>query len=1282
MANPHKKHKSPAPHYRKANAGKPQRPNPMPQRGQRAEPAPEAADTGPPCRWLVRATLTLLTPLHVGSGGEDKHDELSDDTPEVWVAAMLRDADRKPCIPGASVKGALRSLAERSGLATDFVRLVFGAVDGNRTVPGRVEFMTAFMCADPAQSRPSNPAEKDRYGLPNFDPGRREAVLPRTAVDRVTGSVIPGKLFHDAVVPPGARFELELACDGLSAAQVARLKWLLIVQTGREDAQFSLGAGATRGQGRLRCDTVETHRFGPGECTAWLNALVTDPKPWYRAGTAIDLPAQAPADMPGPRLVRVRIDLSFHTPFLVKQAGDKGRQQADAVARHNHEGKVVLPSSSWRGAMRAHCERILRTLGAEVAHGHDAPLYRKGEPFADLAGALFGVPGWKGVLSATDFKVGAATASRRQEMVAIDRLTGGGKDSAKFNVDYVECPTLTGTLTLDLGRLQQATLRTAPPGAGGSMGSATVCQAQAALGLLLLAMRDLEEGDIGFGHGRAKGYGQCKAHEALHRWQVAFRTAGNPWAATEQSLSALRALHPASAAIAPAIVRGPGRDEATHRPEGEALMRPVHATQTNRFHNPYAFIPFAKPDPGAWPDMKQLCGSAHAHDRYSGLCGRLVCRLTARTPIFVGAGQMQVAGLPTAVDAFRLDGEIALPATSLRGMISSLFESVSASNVRVMHDAPMSMRKRADQALSAMGRIVRCGEAWYLDPLHTQVEPRRRSFDGDPGAYDIRQWYYMRCPPEAQPITQAQWNMLESDAERTQYVRGFVRTLNVEGRQFPKTVLHLHFVPCPEASGAPGDSEAGLLKIPPAVVEHFHALADQALDRMNGKPKDTRTELLTPYVPKGRIADDRNEKLKYRTRLRAGDLMYFGTDGRGCINELSFSAVWRQGPAQDGRHWTTDRFLEESHPDLLPLGRKRSDGSTRTALSPAELLFGVVEDKGLREDTNPRLDRQAFAFASKVRIGHGVLLKEGAKEVELLPLVKLKELSSPKPPSPALYFSPHNGAIGVSKRALADNPAAYRLNGRKAYLHGRRDADGNVLKLDDNGYSHNHGEVPWKSRQRAGDDGDTRRMAIQPLPARTVFHFEVDFHNLDQAELEQLCAALHPSDRFEHKLGLGKPIGLGSVKVEPVGLFIVDRLSRYALDPIGASRYAQAWRAEGLTSQAAQAQWPHRFGREAFARGRVGHDGQPAHPCPSPLDLAAAAMARVDRNVVRALQLLGDPSSATAPVHYPQMANCHLEDKTYQWTVHNDGQRPGMQQALGRIEADSPALPTLRRPAQ
>src|SRR5438445_11696919 len=68
---------------------------------------------------------------------------------------------------------------------------------------------------------------------------------------------------------------------------------------------------------------------------------------------------------------------------------------------------------------------------------------------------------------------------------------------------------------------------------------------------------------------------------------------------------------------------------------------------------------------------------------------------------------------------------------------------------------------------------------------------------------------------------------------------------------------------------------------------------------------------------------------------------------------------------------------------------------------------------------------------------------------------------------------------------------------------------------------------------------------IQPLDYDTRFHFRVDFTGLEADEFDALLLAIALEKEMRHKIGYGKPLGLGSVYLHPTTLTLVDYSTRY-----------------------------------------------------------------------------------------------------------------------------------------
>lgn len=413
-------------------------------------------------------------------------------------------------------------------------------------------------------------------------------------------------------------------------------------------------------------------------------------------------------------------------------------------------------------------------------------------------------------------------------------------------------------------------------------------------------------------------------------------------------------------------------------------------------------------------------------------------------------------------------------------------------------------------------------------------------------------------------------------------------------------------------------------------------------------------------------ADIKKQNQHRVLRLQHNDLVYFRPNKDGtAIAEISYSSMWR-------------REIEGSTKDLVGHKEWLPDGDVPvTNLSPSELIFGTVQ---VRKSAGNRPDDEPIAaWMSKVRFSAGVSLAD----ITPGPGQTLKILSSPKPPSPSMYFQPKGqpGGAHVSKADLWARPGDYQLKGRKTYLHAHQEfsrrPDGSidhrcVRPLNKDGY-HGGSANPWQSDRGADPKLNNQKVRVAPLPAGSTFHFSIDFHNLSQPELESLCASLRPHADFEHKIGMGKPIGLGSVKVETVGLHLVDRRQRYAQRDFSvAPRYHAQW-IDGCP------QLPHFLQAEASI----------SEPSPvaavRPEHLARACMAHLKARspaVHRALMLTGDPQRVVAPVHYPQLQSKPIEEESFAWFVNNDKTGQGWSgdpQHLAGFTPKSEALPTLSR---
>lgn len=183
----------------------------------------------------------------------------------------------------------------------------------------------------------------------------------------------------------------------------------------------------------------------------------------------------------------------------------------------------------------------------------------------------------------------------------------------------------------------------------------------------------------------------------------------------------------------------------------------------------------------------------------------------------------------------------------------------------------------------------------------------------------------------------------------------------------------------------------------------------------------------------------------------------------------------------------------------------------KNKLCSACALFGTVEETG----TEPA---GALTVSSRLRFTDAVFC--GDQPPEYGEQETLQELAGPKPQCAEFYTSIPDGKNkswnyryvyerrGQKQTNISDQ---ITLNGRKFYLH--------------------HVHVPSK-----GEVKTKRNCTIRPLKASdgNQFRFRVYFDRIAESELKRLLVVLSCGDnggtRY-HKIGMGKPLGLGSVRI-------------------------------------------------------------------------------------------------------------------------------------------------------
>ncbi len=155
-------------------------------------------------------------------------------------------------------------------------------------------------------------------------------------------------------------------------------------------------------------------------------------------------------------------------------------------------------------------------------------------------------------------------------------------------------------------------------------------------------------------------------------------------------------------------------------------------------------------------------------------------------------------------------------------------------------------------------------------------------------------------------------------------------------------------------------------------------------------------------------------------------------------------------------------------------------------------------------------DRVSGVFLGKVNIGDA---RAQADRVYIGKPMYTAVLSKPKPHHSAFY-------LDEEERYIA---------GRKFYFHHDQDQ---ILTAS-------HFIPSGKTNPKPAN------RYIQPLGYDTRFHFCLDFTNLATEEFAHLMQAIILEEGMRHKIGYGKPLGLGTIELKPMRLTLIDYAARY-----------------------------------------------------------------------------------------------------------------------------------------
>jgi CRISPR-associated protein (TIGR03986 family) len=244
-----------------------------------------------------------------------------------------------------------------------------------------------------------------------------------------------------------------------------------------------------------------------------------------------------------------------------------------------------------------------------------------------------------------------------------------------------------------------------------------------------------------------------------------------------------------------------------------------------------------------------------------------------------------------------------------------------------------------------------------------------------------------------------------------------------------------------------------------------------------------------------------------------GDPVFFLRDGQ----ELIFF----------GRAYMFRLPYQQSPFDFVPKYLRGNESTGSDDIDLAEAIFGFVRDRKTDQPEAQSLAGRVFFTDAHYHSDLNGIWLIGSLATDKANIIRPPILSSPKPTSFQHYLvqkEPHNP--DTLKHYDDTTPQNSVIRGHKLYWH-----------------RHTSREDITADPQQA-DEFYRQHTRIQPVKDGVSFGFRLYFENLSRVELGALLWALNLPEGHYHKLGMGKPLGMGSVAIQ-AGLYLDDREKRY-----------------------------------------------------------------------------------------------------------------------------------------
>lgn len=279
----------------------------------------------------------------------------------------------------------------------------------------------------------------------------------------------------------------------------------------------------------------------------------------------------------------------------------------------------------------------------------------------------------------------------------------------------------------------------------------------------------------------------------------------------------------------------------------------------------------------------------------------------------------------------------------------------------------------------------------------------------------------------------------------------------------------------------------------------FFELNDDAIKRFQyiigvdeeGKPDDN---IVGSYVNSTTNRNRNHVSIykKYRERFLKHEPLFVYVDKDSIIKRFTNKTVYL-APA-----CMSKEFFGNTISKILEQNNEHQPCSDKNSLCPACRLFGMIGEK--------------VGSKGKLRFSDTYSVKDKS----YFGTTTLPILATPRISSTEFYLEPPDGFKNSVYDKIWNYDYYIDQNGRHSYnlrLAGRK--------------------VYWNGKFVKGSPDENRNMTttVTPLNGGT-FKFKIFFDRLTKEELDNLIFCIKPCDNALHKIGRGKPIGMGQIKLE------------------------------------------------------------------------------------------------------------------------------------------------------